>query len=364
LDELLRVPSDGFDTFEPPVEDPRVHVSVDPEELLGDEALDPWDDLPLPKLVSTPTSVDTARTPAHTERDAQIIQSTLAQRQMQRRDAVFATQDTPPAPVPAPGLGTPPGVSAAQRVLETPGFEGVPAARNNPASVINLVTRGRMRPGERLRAYLADLPDEEDKAVRALMDDYKLNADSPEIVTAMLMGHIVKVAHVIPNLIDLQVERVADSIHGAMAAYASTPKTIDTHIGLFKQQSSESTLLLREELEAFAEAFHAKMHADLTGVMNDYFTNLEKLEELVKKHKQLLEEQAQTQVKESTQKLQETERLLEQKFKKEIGAALITASQSIQGVANKQKAPSWVPYALAAASAGMLLGAVLVALIK
>lgn len=339
INELLRTPSEEFDTFNPPADSAYVHMEQDAQELLGE----------------SPTGALDAPAPTvHSARDVQIIQTTLASAQAAREQQ----RQAPLVP------GEPSGIKAAQRALESPGFEGVRPAAQHPASVINLVTRGRMPAGERLREYLKDLSASERDALRAFMDDYKMNADSPEIVTAMLMGHIVKVAHVIPNQIDLQVERTADQIHAAMAAYASVPKNIDTHIGVFKEQSAESALQLRAELEEFAEAFHEKMREDLTGVMNDYFDNLDRLEALIAKHKQLLEDQANIIVQQSTNRLQESERALEARFKKEIGGALLSATQSLNDLAKQKRAPVWVPYAVAAASFGALVGALLVALIK
>lgn len=336
VDALYEAQQSGFETLEPPFEDERTHRSVDPEDVLGEEL----DELGV----------------SMTERDEQIIARTLARKQQQ--------VSTGAAPVYSASVPTAAQRASAQYAVESPGFQGVPIPEKNPASVINLVTRGRMPAGERLRAYLADLNPQEQAALRAFMDDYKMNADSPEIVTAMLMGHIAQVAHVIPNMIDLQVQQASDHLHAALAAYANLPKTIDVQIHNFKGQANESTMELRSELEAFSDAFHERLKTDLGAVLGEYFSNLERLEELIEKHKALLEAAAQAQVKASTQRLEEVEKQLEQKFKKEIGGALISASQDIKNIAQTHSKPAWVPYALMSGAAGMLVGLCCALLLK
>ena len=121
---------------------------------------------------------------------------------------------------------------------------------------------------------------------------------------------------------------------------------------------------LTGELEAFKDAFHDKMKEDLGKVLGEYFSNLERLEELVQKHKALLDAAGQEQVKASTVQLEQVEKQLEQKFKKEIGAALLSASQDIKALAKNHTSATWMPYALAAGAFGLALGMGIALLLK
>lgn len=370
LQALRETAETDFDVYEPPVNPEWVHVSPEPQDLLGDEFDDLLGVAPAPEKEVLPSAHP--RTPVLTPRDQALIEQTRARLQANgaKGSAPLNSASTAAPNGAFSPSGTPAGTpdssatARAQKALETPGFEGVRPAEKNPASVINLVTRGRMPAGERLRAYLADLSPEESAALRAFMDDYKMNADSPEIVTAMLMGHIAKVAHVIPNQIDLQVQQAADHLHGALAAYANVPQTIQAQIDNFKAQASESTLALTDELYAFKDAFHDKMKEDLGKVLGEYFSNLERLDEIVQKHKALLEVAGQEQVKASTEALQQVEKQLEHKFKKEIGAALLSASQDIKALAKTHTSATWIPYALSAGAFGLVLGIGIALLLK
>lgn len=192
--------------------------------------------------------------------------------------------------------------------------------------------RGRLDSGAKTAVYLNELPPANKALLEKLMFKYKMNADSPEVIVAALMGHIVAIGNTIPNSINKQTIESIESIRKTLSDYAFTTFDINNQIEVLKTEVDGVGKRFKNDLAEFETGFRENFKRDLIEVMHSHYESTDRMMELINKHRETLNGESIKQVDESKERLKQYEVELERRIKQTVGAALIDATEALKAI--------------------------------
>lgn len=131
---------------------------------------------------------------------------------------------------------------------------------SNLSALVALSRLGRKKtPADRLEAYLAPLPVETRERIAMVIAENGWSMDDPELVTAMLMGHLAAIGHVASESIDESGRALDRSLSEAKAYYDDLPSVIEQALEEGKAELRRAA----ESVSQVAEAYEAAIKEGL-----------------------------------------------------------------------------------------------------
>jgi hypothetical protein len=120
-------------------------------------------------------------------------------------------------------------------------------------SLVALAKIGKMQgAAARFEAYMAPLPLERRERILMIMENNGWKTGDPEIVVAMLMGHLEAIGHTIPMALDAKMVDIEQRLSSVLEAYADVPQLIEEALGAARVLAEELAGIVRSEGDGFS----------------------------------------------------------------------------------------------------------------